>query len=311
MKPPTLRERLLLQEDLNFLLTNRVPRLALTRFMGWYSQLRSPWLTRLSIAVWRWFTPLDLSEARTQQFSSLHDCFTRSLKPDARPFVPDADTVCCPSDGIVGACGDIEGTRLLQAKGFPYTLEDLLGSAELAQRYAHGKYVTLRLTSSMYHRFHAPADGLVERVTYISGDTWNVNPIALKRVERLFCKNERAVIEVRLAKDKSALALVPVAAILVASIRLHFIDVLLHLRYRGPNVMPCFAPHLKGDEMGWFEHGSTIIVLLPPHLTLAKGIRPGTVVKAGQALALHLPGEVGKSAGPDSAAPAASGVLHG
>jgi len=311
MKPPTLRERLLLQEDLNFLLTNRVPRLALTRFMGWYSQLRSPWLTRLSIAVWRWFTPLDLSEARTQQFSSLHDCFTRSLKPDARPFVPDADTVCCPSDGIVGACGDIEGTRLLQAKGFPYTLEDLLGSAELAQRYAHGKYVTLRLTSSMYHRFHAPADGLVERVTYISGDTWNVNPIALKRVERLFCKNERAVIEVRLAKDQSALALVPVAAILVASIRLHFIDVLLHLRYRGPNVMPCFASHMKGDEMGWFEHGSTIIVLLPPHLTLAEGIRPGTVVKAGQALALHLPGEVGKSAGPDSAAPAASGVPHG
>lgn len=311
MKPPTLRERLLLQEDLNFLLTNRVPRLALTRFMGWYSQLRSPWLTRVSIAVWRWFTPLDLSEARTQQFSSLHDCFTRSLKPDARPFVPDADTVCCPSDGIVGACGDMQGTRLLQAKGFPYTLEDLLGSAELAQRYAHGKYVTLRLTSSMYHRFHAPADGLVERVTYISGDTWNVNPIALKRVERLFCKNERAVIEVRLAKDKSALALVPVAAILVASIRLHFIDVLLHLRYRGPNVMPCFAPHLKGDEMGWFEHGSTIIVLLPPHLTLAAGIQPGTLVKAGQALAHHPSGDVGKSVGPDSAAPAVPGVAHG
>ncbi len=291
MKTPTLRERLLLQEDLNFLLTNRVPRLALTRFMGWYSQIRSPWLTRWSIAVWRWFTPLDLSEATTQQFDSLHDCFTRSLKPDARPFDPDADTVCCPSDGIVGACGDIEGTQLWQAKGFPYTLEDLLGSAELAQRYARGKYVTLRLTSSMYHRFHAPADGLVERVTYISGDTWNVNPIALKRVERLFCKNERAVIEVKLAKDRSAVALVPVAAILVASIRLHFINVLLHLRYRGPHVMPCYAPHVKGDEMGWFEHGSTIIVLLPPHLTLATGIRTGAEVKAGQALAHHPPGQ--------------------
>ena len=311
MKTTTLRERLLLQEDLNFLLTNRVPRLALTRFVGWYSQIRSPWLTRLSIAVWRWFTPLDLSEAAKQEFNSLHDCFTRSLKPHSRPFVPDADTICCPSDGIVGACGDMQGTQLLQAKGFPYTLEDLLGSAELAQRYAHGKYVTLRLTSSMYHRFHAPADGLVERVTYISGDTWNVNPIALKRVERLFCKNERAVVEMRLAKDKSALALVPVAAILVASIRLHFIDVLLHLRYRGPNVMRCFAPHLKGDEMGWFEHGSTIIVLLPAHLDLAAGIQPGTVVKAGQALAQHPVGETGQSAVPTDLATALPGASHG
>jgi phosphatidylserine decarboxylase len=163
----------------------------------------------------------------------------------------------------------------------------------------------------MYHRFHAPADGLVERVTYISGDTWNVNPIALKRVERLFCKNERAVIEVKLAKDRSAMALVPVAAILVASIRLHFINVLLHLRYRGPNVMPCFAPHLKGDEMGWFEHGSTIIVLLPPHLTLAEGIQPGSAVKAGQALAHHPSGEAVNSAGAGGAAHAATGVPHG
>jgi phosphatidylserine decarboxylase len=171
--------------------------------------------------------------------------------------------------------------------------------------------VTLRLTSSMYHRFHAPADGLVERVTYISGDTWNVNPIALKRVERLFCKNERAVVEMRLAKDKSALALVPVAAILVASIRLHFIDVLLHLRYRGPNVMRCFAPHLKGDEMGWFEHGSTIIVLLPAHLDLAAGIQPGTVVKAGQALAQHPVGETGQSAVPSDLATALPGASHG
>ena len=67
------------------------------------------------------------------------------------------------------------------------------------ERHRNGIYVTLRLTSSMYHRFHAPYDCRVERVTYISGDTWNVNPIALKRIERLFCRNERAVIETRLA----------------------------------------------------------------------------------------------------------------
>ena len=74
-----------------------------------------------------------------------------------------------------------------------YACEDLLGDPELVERYRDGRYVTLRLTSSMYHRFHAPHDCRVEQVTYISGDTWNVNPIALKRVEKLFCKNERAV----------------------------------------------------------------------------------------------------------------------
>lgn len=281
---PSLKERLLLQEDLNFLLTNRVPRIALTRFMGWFSQLHSPLLARLSIAVWRWFTPLDLSEAEHTRFNSLHDCFTRRLKPGARPFDPHDEVLCSPSDGIVGECGRIEGTRVWQAKGFPYTLEDLLGSAELAQRYANGRYVTLRLTSAMYHRFHAPADLTLDRVTYISGDTWNVNPIALQRVERLFCKNERAVIEARLNRGNTPIALVPVAAILVASIRLHCLDVLLHLRYRGPNVMPCQASARRGEELGWFEHGSTIIMLVPEGFDLAPGLGKGQPVRAGQAL---------------------------
>jgi len=281
---PSWKQRLLLQEDLNFLLTNRVPRIALTHAMGWFSQLKSPWLTRLSIAVWRWFTPLDLSEAEHTRFNSLHECFTRRLKTGARPFDARDGVLCSPSDGIVGACGRIEGTHVLQAKGFPYTLQDLLGSDELAQRYANGHYVTLRLTSAMYHRFHAPADLTVDRVTYISGDTWNVNPIALRRVERLFCKNERAVIEARLAHGQVPVALVPVAAILVASIRLHFIDVLLHLRYRGPNVLTCQADAQKGDELGWFEHGSTIIMLVPSGFALAPGLGQGSQVRAGQAL---------------------------
>ena len=99
-----------------------------------------------------------------------------------------------------------------------------------------GRYVTLRLTSSMYHRFHAPHDCRVEQVTYISGDTWNVNPIALKRIEKLFCKNERAVLRTRLTATGQPVTLVPVAAVLVASIRLHFLDTLLRQGYPGPNV---------------------------------------------------------------------------
>ncbi len=279
------REKFLLNEDLNFLLTNRIPRVAATRFMGWFSRIQSPVLTRLSIAVWRLFTDLDLSEAKQQRFQSLRECFTRELKPGLRPFDPDPAVVCSPSDAIVGACGPIDGTDVLQAKGFPYPLRELLRSEDMAQRMQGGRYTTLRLTSAMYHRFHAPHALAVDRVTYISGDTWNVNPIALKRVERLFCKNERAVIECRLpALGDAPLILVPVAAVLVASIRLHWLNILLHLRWPGPNVIPCAASMTKGEEMGWFEHGSTIIVLTPPGLDPVPGIESGVRIKAGQAL---------------------------
>ncbi len=275
---------LVANEDLNFLLTNRLPRHAVTRFMGWYSRIDSPLLTRLSIAVWRLFTELDLSEAAETRYRSLHACFTRALKPGMRPIDLDPAVICSPSDAIVGACGPVQGTEVIQAKGFPYQVADLLGNEELAERYRDGSYVTLRLTSAMYHRFHAPDDCVVDRVTYISGDTWNVNPVALKRVERLFCKNERAVIEARLTADDTPLLLVPVAAILVASIRLHWLDVLLHLRYRGPNVIPCAARFQRGEEMGWFEHGSTIIVFAPKGHALCDGIAEGTRIRMGQGL---------------------------
>jgi phosphatidylserine decarboxylase len=140
----------------------------------------------------------------------------------------------------------------------------------------------------MYHRFHAPHDCEVDRVTYISGDVWNVNPIALKRVERLFCRNERAVLRTRLRDTGHVIALVPVAAVLVASIRLHFLDVLFHLKYRGPNQIDCQTAFGKGEEMGWFEHGSTIIVLAPAGFTLCPGLTEGTVIRMGQRL-LQLP----------------------
>jgi phosphatidylserine decarboxylase len=111
-----------------------------------------------------------------------------------------------------------------------------------------------------------------------------VNPIALKRIEQLFCKNERAVIRCRLLPSGPVITLVPVAAILVASIRLHCLDTLLHLKYRGPNIMPCDATYHKGAEMGWFQHGSTIIVLAPRGVALCEHLVEGQRIRMGQAL---------------------------
>ena len=287
MKADALR-RFLQQEDLNFLLTNRVPRILLTRLMGRFSRIESPLLARLSIAVWRLFTDLDLSDAKQQHFRSLHDCFTRELKPCARTVDADPAVFASPCDAIVGECGAVAGTRLFQAKGFPYRMGELFGPTQDTTPFHDGVYVTLRLTSAMYHRFHAPHDARLEHVTYLSGDTWNVNPIALARVERLFCRNERAVLRMRLAQGGHPVALVPVAAILVASLRLHALDVLLHLKYRGANEMPCTAAVSKGDELGWFQHGSTIIVFAPKGFRLAEGIARGARIRMGQAL-MRLP----------------------
>jgi phosphatidylserine decarboxylase len=272
------------QEDLNFLLTNRIPRRLVTQFIGWFSQIENPLMRRLSIGAWRLFSDLDLSEAKKAKFKSMHDCFTRELKEGARPVDADPGVLVSPCDAIVGASGTVAGTELLQVKGFPYTLQDLLGPSDLVEQYRDGRYVTLRLTASMYHRFHAPHDCRVEEVTYISGDTWNVNPIALKRIEKLFCKNERAILRTRLEATGHVVTLVPVAAILVASIRLHFLDVLLHLKHRGPNVIPCDASVRKGEELGWFQHGSTIIVFAPDGFALTDNVHEGAIIRMGQPL---------------------------
>jgi phosphatidylserine decarboxylase len=276
--------RALAQEDINFLLTNRIPRRWATLFVGWFSRIEQPLIRDLSIGVWRLFADLDLREAKKTQFRSMHDCFTRALKDGARPIDRRADILVSPCDAIVGACGTIAGTELYQAKGFPYALEDLLCDPGLVDAHRNGRYVTLRLTSSMYHRFHAPHDCRVERVVYVSGDTWNVNPIALKRIERLFCKNERAIVQTKLTPGGQAVTLVAVAAILVASIRLHCLDAVLSLRHRGPNVFDCYAEFGKGEELGWFEHGSTLIVFAPDNFALCEDVREGATIRAGEPL---------------------------
>lgn len=273
------------QEQLNFLLTNRIPRRLATRLMGWVSNIENPLLTRALIRIWRLFAnDLDLSEARQREFRSLQDCFTRELRMGARPIDRRDDVVISPCDGIVGEYGNINGTTVFQAKGFPYDLQDLLPEAELREAFRDGKYITLRLKSSFYHRFHAPLACEVMQTTYISGDTWNVNPVALKCVERLYCKNERAVIDLRTLHSGGRLCLVAVAAILVASIRLRWLDDALDMHYQGPQVIHRRASFAKGDELGYFQHGSTIILFATPDYQFCDAIETGTRVHMGQAL---------------------------
>jgi phosphatidylserine decarboxylase len=179
---------------------------------------------------------------------------------------------------------------VLQAKGSPYRLSDLLPDPAQVARHEGGIFVTLRLKANMYHCFHAPAAGRIREVVYLSGDTWNVNPIALRRVERLFCRNERAAFDLELADGSRGLTLVPVAAIAVASIHLHCLGDTLHLDWRGPNRLPCDATYEKGAELGYFHAGSTILVFADRRFHLADGVVEGELIRMGEPLLHTSPG---------------------
>ncbi len=282
------KPKLAASDRLNFLLTNCPPRRLTSRWVGRISRSENQLVRAVSLWTWQRFTDIDLADAERTTFRSMHDCFTRRLRPGARPIDPDPSVLVSPCDGIVGACGTVTRGRALQVKGMDYALAELLDDADDAAALEGATFVTLRLTSAMYHRFHAPQDCTVEQVRHVFGDRWNVNPPTLRRVQRLFCRNERVVVRTVLAHSGLPLTLVAVAAILVSGIRLRFLR--LDTEGRAPlrRTYACRASIAKGEEMGWFEHGSTIIVIAPPGPMLAGTLREGDRIRMGEAL-LHLP----------------------
>jgi len=286
MRIASLIDRVFQNETINFVVTNRIPRRLATQVIGWFSRIERPIVRDLSIATWQLFAgDLRLDEARKTRFTSMHDCFVRELRDGVRPIDRDPGVLISPCDAIVGATGAICDNQLLQAKGSAYAIDDLLGGdGAVADAYRRGRYVTLRLTAAMYHRFHAPADCEIDETTYVSGDVWNVNPVSLQRIARLYCKNERAIIRARIDRCDQPLLLVAVGAILVASIHLNFVDVPLNLRYRGPNRIPCRATFRKGDELGYFHHGSTIVVIVPAGFEICETVREGESIRMGEPL---------------------------
>jgi phosphatidylserine decarboxylase len=283
--PASALAKFFLQEDINFLVTNRLPRALVTRAMGWFSRIENPALARVSIALWRLFADdLALDEAKTTRFRSLHDCFIRELKAGARIVDADPDTLVSPCDAVIGAHGLLRGTEVIQAKGFHYTLDELLGDPELVEQHRDGFYVTLRLKANMYHRFHAPLESRLTQLSYVSGDFWNVNPIALRRVEKLFCKNERAIVRLEPTLPETAVTLVPIAAILVGSMRFRCVDVPLAPGHRGRRRFECNVDYRRGEELGRFEAGSTIILFATGPWRFSSEVREGATIRMGQAL---------------------------
>ncbi len=201
-------------------------------------------------------------------FTSLQEFFCRALKPEARPVALDPGVLVSPVDATVGACGPMRHDVLLQAKGETYRLAALLGDATLAPPFHGGVYCTLYLAPSDYHRVHAPLAGRVSAARHRRGTRWPVNPSAVRRVPGLFTANERLIVDLD-TPAAGKLVLVLVGACLVGGIQLV--------------ATPPFELQ-RGEELGRFEFGSTVIVVAPPAAGLELAVIPGARVLMGEVL---------------------------
>jgi phosphatidylserine decarboxylase len=253
------------------------------------------WLTRVRwapckdglIGVFRHFFPVNLAEAEQpdpRAYGSFNEFFTRALRADARPLAP-AGALLSPVDGAVSQFGTIQDGRLIQAKGHDYRLIDLVGGDRAtADLFQGGEFITLYLSPRDYHRIHMPLAGRLTGTRHLPGRLFSVNTTTSRLVPRLFARNERLVC--RFDGDSGPLGLVLVGAIFVASIETTWAGVWTPRRCRtAPEQVPDSLQLERGAEMGRFNMGSTVILLLPPgRVAWDARLQPGCPVRMGESL---------------------------
>lgn len=271
-----------------------LPRRALTEFMGRLAAAPAGVLTTWAIRAFVRRYGVDLAEAAQPEasaYASFNDFFTRALAPQARPLA--AADLICPVDGAISQFGPIEGGRLFQAKGHHCTAAALLGGDEaLAQTSRDGAFATLYLSPKDYHRIHMPCAGRLRRMVHVPGDLYSVNPVTAQAIPGLFARNERVVCVFDGDPGHAVpgpWALVLVGATIVGSMSTVWHGVVNPPRPREPrswDYAPGEVTLAKGQEMGRFLLGSTVVLLFPrAGWRFADGWRPGAVVRMGQAMA--------------------------
>jgi len=269
-----------------------VPKNLLSRCFGKIARLRRPkFLVRWLNRFWVRKFDVDVAEAGrpVEEYESLLAFFTRELRPGSREITADDDILVSPVDARVGAFGDITDGRLLQAKGMDYTVESLLGDAESAGRCSAGKYLTLYLSPRDYHRIHAPRSGRITRSLYEPGTLWPVNVAATRVVPRLFAVNER--ITSWLETDRGAIGVVMVGATNVGSILLPY-DSLTSNR-GGERCDRTHDPAIsmdRGDHLGTFELGSTVVLVVEDPTLQWEGLEEGKWIPMGSPIGRFVAG---------------------
>lgn len=248
------------RDSLQLLAMNLLPQNALSRAVG---KLARTNLSKSVIPIYIKHFDIDMSQAEksADQFDSLTDFFIRRLKPGLRPIATGAKTVVSPVDGKVSAMGKISSGRLWQVKGVTYSLHELLnGDDAMTKLYQDGDFMTIYLSPQDYHRIHMPLGGKLVRASYIAGSLFPVNPFAVRAVTNLFSRNERLI---TYAETQAGLmALIKVGATIVGSVKVVYGDMTTNIKEKSYSRELTPPPRLaKGDEVGRFEFGSTVILL--------------------------------------------------
>jgi len=260
----------------------------LSRATGWLSDRRLP--SGILATLIRGYARLygvDLSEAAVpvEAHRTFNEFFTRRLRAGARPVDGATGTVVSPSDSRLSQIGAVPADgRLEQVKGRTYGLDALLGSPGAGEPFRRGLHATLYLSPAMYHRVHSPVAGRVVGWRYVPGRLFPVNGPAVRSVPGLFARNERVVVFIE-AEDHGPVAAVLVGAANVGRITLAFTDLVTNTGGPPVHVEPSTPiPLARGDELGVFNLGSTVVLLVADPDLVPAGPPPGALVRAGEAL---------------------------
>ena len=266
-----------------------LPHHFLSRLVHAFTRIRFTPLKNLQIWLIGGLAGVDWSEARHQQLSDyahFNDFFTRELSKDARPLDPDPDALLSPSDGRISQCGRITNDRILQAKGHSYSLRALLAHDPDASGFVNGFFHTIYLAPKDYHRVHMPLAGRLQRMIHVPGRLFSVSPATTRQVPNLFARNERVIS--LFETSHGPMAVVLVGALLVSSIETVWAGTITPPRGRRITAGDWSRRDIalaRGQEMGRFNMGSTIIVLLPAGaISSLADLGPGDIVLMGQKL---------------------------
>ena len=264
-----------------------LPQHALSRLVLHATRARTPWFKNWLIRRFLQLFTIDMSDAVQPdpfRYGSFNEFFTRALKPEARALAKEPREIACPVDGAISEAGKIDGASLLQAKGRHYTLDELLAARGWAPHFEGGAFATIYLAPFNYHRVHMPLQGRLRETVYVPGRLFSVNAVTAARVPRLFARNERVLTWFDTAFGEFALILV--GALNVGSIATVWAGDITPAPRRVATTLPSLDISLeKGEELGRFNMGSTVILLFQKdRARWHENLRAGTTVKLGQSL---------------------------
>ena len=264
-----------------------LPQHALSRLVLHATRVRAPWFKNWLIRGFLRLYTINMAEAAQPdpfRYASFNEFFTRALRPDVRPLARDPREIACPVDGVISEAGKIDGDSLLQAKGRNYTLTELLASSAWAKDFAGGSFATIYLAPFNYHRVHMPLAGRLRETVYVPGRLFSVNAATASLVPRLFARNERVL--TWFDTEFGEFALILVGALNVGSIATVWAGDITPAPRRVTTTLPPQALSLdKGEELGRFNMGSTVILLFQKDRARWNAeVRAGATVRLGQSL---------------------------